>query len=835
MSKMVHSFHIANKILQGRCSTQNGIKEIGNELDDEVIYLVKELNNNTITEEWQLIENELENPTVLIKTYLLSKKKEIILRSNAMIPKYYLLIKNILERIERITELLPSVLETEDFDEFFINNVITMDPTKFYGRITHSYRYKEISPHECAHVFSHFQQPIWNHHLFYAKDQNKMTLFIMQSKFLIQENSKGSLFHLINLQRKFINNIFDHISGDQEVKDMMFLERRFNKMVYNQDVFPVIIHRNAVFNVFANYDFTEIVIKGSSEYHQKFSVLLEDLEHKVYSNIIYPKSILLKKGNCQNCFHKESPFFSKELVSTDLIIGKTVSEGNIFFGCQSVGQGISLCQYHHVSPVKFAVVLSAERTETFNGKAKSIFYYHYFVPELNLNDVKRFSGCIRNIIIAKLIMRIGFEQNVSLKIDRSNSGDFNLSKNMLFCALQIKRTIEDRKRLQQLERKKNITKINHCFICLLDNNSFHYLIKTLCLEDLMSLRCTCTRFKKLIDESTDVWKNFYDLYHNPQTQPKTFFTSEHNDIKNYSLLVRKCYKVRQNWRNKKWSKRSILTPFYAPINYIRVKNDDCIVVGSENGYFSRIETKNNEFIKVREGLPMSLLAGMRCSFDYSNDLYVYFRSGEIRKYTNSTLKFTKYECHPYEKVSFVNNSIVVGLNDTTLSVVDFISQKTLNKFVPHSVEITHFCCINPNIVVSSSIDGTIAGFDLRSNKFAFRTLSYREELTSFDWIDDFIISGSCKGRMKMWDLRTNMCCCERTIHFNAINSMFCFNRKVVSGGTDKAVYCCDLSRGWFENVLMMYMHPSTVTCVSLNDCTLSTGSEDGVLISSQFC
>ncbi|ELP87628.1 F-box and WD domain protein, putative [Entamoeba invadens IP1] len=352
----------------------------------------------------------------------------------------------------------------------------------------------------------------------------------------------------------------------------------------------------------------------------------------------------------------------------------------------------------------------------------------------------------------------------------------------------------------------------------------------LCLEDVISTMLTCSRFHAILKTSNSIWSNFNYIHFISLTHNLTNATPKKIDYKN---VITK-YNKTKAWQHSLHYKRVVVSPFYSSINYIMFKESDCIVVGSERGYFSCVVIKDTAKTE-RECLPLQPIAGMKCSKDFTNDLFVYFRSGEMRKYTTQSFQYESFKYKNYDRVAFSNNSVVVGLeNKTNIAMYDLNVCSEVLTFSPHSIEITSLKMIDNNLVLTSSLDGTCAGYDKRTNDVVFRTQNHLCGVTAFDHFDNYILSGTAKGCVRMWDIRADNFCCDRRIHIGPINTIMCYNRKLVTGGVNKTVKFCRFEKGWFGNMKCLYNHNTPIDSLSLNDDILFSGSQDGTVICTKY-
>ncbi|ELP85933.1 F-box and WD domain protein, putative [Entamoeba invadens IP1] len=830
-----NKYHLANKILRGQCMTVSGVERIRNRLSLECDQLATQIDTPLTPEmRWEKIQNELNVKEFQIESYVRSNLDNTEVRSVCVLPTCYPLIRGVLQNIDRVNGFFPNFVETEMRDDFFQNNIIVLRNTQNYSRVTHTYYYKDITQDECIRVFSNFQQNGFDHYIFHAKKDGKSCVFTMEVKAPINSTQVTSVIHLFNVERCFIGNMYDHINGDQEFSDLMLMERQMNKLIYNNEFFPVVIHRNSKFNVFANHDFSEIVIKGESRFRQKQQTYVENLLRMAEHDILFATTQQIKKGRILTYYHKQSNFLNGTVLTTDLCVGMKQIEGCVFIGSQSVSPKISGCTCKHPQSDNFSVVLSCERVEFFRDHAVTSFYHHFFTPFLSAVNRETKRNYLSHITILMLSSRICLENCINFDYLLNFSDAFLAAKMMLVIVCSIKKKVME-KRIEERKPQRYLFESETpltCHILKLNQKTLITILGFLPLEDLFKVSLVCKKLHEVLVFNVDIWKNFYTIYYDPSTLHSNKVFPKVTDYRQETI---KCYNLAYRWKSRIPLKRETYTSFYAPINFIYIKTDAYCVIGSELGYFSRLGFEP-KLRKLREGLTLKPIAGVYCEKNASSYLSVYFKNGEIRKYSESKVLFKKYIGRPFQKVYFWDdNGCVSGVDETSVCCYDYVKDSVIVEYVPHTVEVTEIKKMNENIIVTSSDDGTICGFDLRSKEIAFRTDSHLSAVTTFDSFDNYIVSGTANGEIRMWDLRANVFCYDRQVHNGRINMLECFNRKIVSGGQDRQVVLSGFERGWIGNINTIYTHHSAVMAVAFNDRFLLTGSQEGCLILSKYC
>ena len=100
-------------------------------------------------------------------------------------------------------------------------------------------------------------------------------------------------------------------------------------------------------------------------------------------------------------------------------------------------------------------------------------------------------------------------------------------------------------------------------------------------------------------------------------------------------------------------------------------------------------------------------------------------------------------------------------------------------------KITHVNEVEKNIIISSSLDKTIIGYDCRCDKKIFQSTQLFSPIVTFDSFDDYIIGGCDDGSLWMYDWRYPRHCLDRVTQPTKVNQIQCWNRKIVVANESK--------------------------------------------------
>ncbi|ELP91463.1 F-box and WD domain protein, putative [Entamoeba invadens IP1] len=782
---------------------------------------------------WEKIEKELDTTEIVVDTYAMQTEgNELFVRSVTGTSLNYILVSNLFHQYRKVLEMFPNFTNILQIDDHTFSAVVfALEP---------DYCQKIVIEHccvttqdECSLCF--FNTDKMNNpddEIFYVTKTSKGCDIIIEghSKAIFQVKEYFTYFYCIH--NKLLTNIYNHLSGDKEAENILNMEKQLYVSMYYIPTFPILYQKNSKFDVYVNCDFSEVVVRGSNKIRDKASVLVNSLHNRVNSGILFPGSTIIKKGKKLLYFHAPFTCFNNPNNEVDFIIGTTVTEGNAFYGCQIVTQKMCGCTHPHSNDKKiFFVELCAEKFSFVNDEIQSYFYYHYFTPAFVGMEENKRNRCMTNLITNKLIIRYAIDYNVPLYVPPVFDDTLSSTQTLLALSVKLQSTIKLHK-YQLINKKRNTVylKYQKCYLQELSDKLLLMVFEYLCLEDVISAMLTCSRFHSKLKTSNLIWSNFNYIHFISLTHNLTNATPEKIDYKN---VITKYNKLKA-WRHSLPYKRVVISPFYSSINYIMIKQSDSIVVGSDRGYFSCVAIEDTAKTE-RECMPLQPIAGMKYYKNSTNDLFVYFRSGEMRKYTTKSFQYESFNCNNYNKVVFSYNPVLLGLeHETNIAIYDLNTCSEVLTFSPHSVEITSLKMVDNNLVLTSSLDGTCAGYDKRTNNVVFRTQNHLCGVTVFDYFDNYILSGTARGCVRMWDVRADNFCCDRHIHIGPINTIMCYNRKLVTGGVDKTVKFCRFEKGWFGDLKYLYNHNTPIDSLSLNDDILFSGSQDGTVICTKY-
>lgn len=150
---------------------------------------------------------------------------------------------------------------------------------------------------------------------------------------------------------------------------------------------------------------------------------------------------------------------------------------------------------------------------------------------------------------------------------------------------------------------------------------------------------------------------------------------------------------------------------------------------------------------------------------FANLLAIGLSNGDIKIWDLSTNSLIiKFQGHKssISCLEFDSNgtSLISGSNDTTIIIWDLVSESGLIKFKGHKNLITSIHYYDENYLISTSKDGLIKIWDLKLNQCIETHLAHNGESWSmkvFKYNDkDFLISTGLNGECKIWSLNMDM-------------------------------------------------------------------------------
>ncbi|KAL7717928.1 F-box/WD domain containing protein [Entamoeba marina] len=212
-----------------------------------------------------------------------------------------------------------------------------------------------------------------------------------------------------------------------------------------------------------------------------------------------------------------------------------------------------------------------------------------------------------------------------------------------------------------------------------------------------------------------------------------------------------------------------------------------------------------------------------------------YKNGDIRVFDNQSSGYSWIQITSMDEMVFDNDKHLIGYDSKdNVYVYDLQTGLKIIDYFPHNEPITHISKYDDNVFLSSSKDKNVIGFDVRNHSNAFTIKEFYSYVTTFTSFENYLVVGTNDGFIKLYDIRKQELCMDRTPFCSQITSLNCYNRKLVCGNERKAVIYLDCSCGYIGGSQLLYNHRSHVTAITFSDETLVSGSSDGVIISSSF-
>ncbi|ELP88278.1 hypothetical protein EIN_226610 [Entamoeba invadens IP1] len=804
---------------------------------------------------WEIVDAPTHSSFLHTQSYLKRTENSIKTRSVCLLPHTADRVSSIFYDTPKLISLFPNVSDfcAEPDGSFCINFFITSINQVFSTRFkSQSFQF---SPLEGITIHNETSILI-EHNYYFRQDENTTnTLVIIETVFPNQYKvHKVLMHHSLNACEEAINNLFFLLENNQSVIQINEIKRELIRKCVHKDYLTNILHKSPSFTAYTTKSINEVMIIGCGNFCD-FKQAMSALPKLVVNEPFFTSSILVQQEDSvlgPKWFHKESVFFGEIPSVVDVKYSGLISERNMFFCCAS-GVRRKNCVEAHNPGCAFSYVLGAEWVESVGQKAVSVYCFHFFIPKLESQEHQLRKLVLTHILDRVILTRYVIESCGIVKVNEIFVNNkqlpktqhspreflFDLSQKILQNNMLLKKNVNRMRTLLKEKRRHVATKgrSGDFNLFALPEKILHKILTFLPLEDLVVLLAVSKRMHLYVMNSLDLWQTFYDLYFNALTFKKFNLITPltHPEPCDYHYLVKTSKMLQFNWKNQISLKKSRIVLFdKSPVDYIKPTPCGMSIMGSSCGKCCQVAHPTN--LKTREVLVGDKIVSLELYTEMDKSLmFMLLNSGAIRVYVVGSDDYSTITTDKFEYAcSIPQHQFCYWDKSGTVSLCDLDTGKCKFKFQTGSQEQLHVDEMAPDLLVLSSTDKCLKGFDLRSNRVVFNNSTFGGYITTFDGFDNYIVCGGTDGILTMLDMRTNQLCLDRCIHQSAINVVKCWNRKILTGGEDKGLCYFDCSQGWFGNYRTLYRHQDEVTSIVFDDQILMTGSRDGILYYTDF-
>ncbi|ELP86141.1 hypothetical protein EIN_327980 [Entamoeba invadens IP1] len=628
----------------------------------------------------------------------------------------------------------------------------------------------------------------------------------------------------------FVNNLNDYLSGNEEGWMISKNIKNFVSTMNEKITFPNTIYQNEIFHIYANANYSELIIVGQERFPLlPFGEICSRWSKYIESNMLLPVIRELMHTERLRLFHKSVPFISHVNATTDILYGSVIVERGMFlFGKTENSESCPCapkCDHEH-----FSNIFSGDMVHWIGNCAQTDFFYHYSTPCFANLDKQILEVYLKNFIGSFVLSRAVLHHGISMKISPSRLSPFQYSKILLSNTVDLVRVFkEQRKTKYTLKRQEKIL-FPPLKLLELPPNVTEHIFDFLPLESLLCVSASCKTLRTQILANDERFKMFFDLHMNAAT----FFRRRERvlDVQritpevSYYKAVCQAKTTQSKWINKLLTAPKSMKIFSSPVNNIFVTNSRKVVAVSikEKKCVSYSKDFEKRFtFKGSDKIRCTNFNHEKNTFQFVCDNYLFYR------FSIDGGDFTKVQIPKYQNISCMSRDCIVGNLNLNVSIFDLNVAKVIETFQP---DLTGICGVDEGdngLIITLGKSGRLVGYDRRAKRNAFTTFRHKYKPLLFDTFGDYLVYACDNGNIEMYDERKHDVCSQRTFN-GAITALRVGNRRVVLSTNRNSVVHLKCFNGWFGTNQTIYQSPSSVSALLINELTVYVGSEDGTLV-----
>ena len=504
-----------------------------------------------------------------------------------------------------------------------------------------------------------------------------------------------------------------------------------------------------------------------------------------------------------------------------------------------------------------------EQIEWFGDSATSNFHYKFRVPRMQQMSDDEFRLICKNTIAHVLTFHYIIEYNYELSLKPIQNfihNSFQLPNHLVINAtsLQFQKLLLERNEQKEEMKKMKLIDVSTNLFDTIDQSCVIKIMEYLSLESLVSLSKTNKQMNHLVKSTQSLWKNFFDIHFNPlifnkyemksfernylpsqqhiisslqsnqnkQTQPFQKDTNYYDCIKDY-------YSSNKRWKTNIPRKRLFLEVNATPIDRVSIAMDKSTILLNNSGYACRIPPYKD---KIEQRTFVS--SAINGFITFNNELFVSLKTGQINHYKNieDFMDFTSIKSNKSDYIQFIpyNHYLSWNSHAHSFSIHDL---NVYDKIIPITVdnyELLQINQMNPHCFIASTTNKSMIVIDSRTQQVVHETIKQFDNITTFDYYENIIITGNDRGTIWLYDIRSVDKHLDRTIHYGPISQLKCWNRKIVSTSSKGTVGYLNCFENNMYGSRILYNHSSNVISLDFTDDQLVTGTDNGQVFISYF-
>ncbi|KAL7721643.1 F-box/WD domain containing protein [Entamoeba marina] len=490
---------------------------------DKKSVLTQFQNDKVTSYGWEQVKCVYDPKIYSVNSYCKSTKTHTKVRTIAhfnIIPSVLAsLVKSTVNMISLYSNCLSIITDSNGY----LKQEVSLFLYHFVGVVETYYETFDLGNNTISQVFVDFKPDQYESFLYYCSPFKRGSEFIIEGTFQNKGNFVGLADHTISIHKQLVQNVNDYLTGDSFARNMLFLEKEFNKKICDNMERYNLLHQNKLFQLYATPNFEEVMIKGTCLIKDNFEKLADfNMEIKTKLSKISSAKVFYENERFL-CGHFDYSFYGGSDYSHDCMVGYTRIDGYYFrASTSSFSNYYNKCPYSH-NEFKYDILLDAERLEKSGDNVRSSYCCHYYTPFMkDYSDLER-KVYLLTMTNSFILLRLKVQYDI---------GDFNLTgrgNGQLVQLNQLNKAILSKFEIENMSAKKKQVKLNQSpkpkpstkgktiNITQLDDNILEKIFSYLSCEDLVSCLTVCERFKTSLLNFQHLWKHIYDLHFNPNT------------------------------------------------------------------------------------------------------------------------------------------------------------------------------------------------------------------------------------------------------------------------------------------------------------------------------